>query len=41
VKTSRNHAAPTFALKNVKDFRVFGSYAVKDVKQAQVDQMEI
>ena len=41
VKTSRNHTAPVFALKNVKDFRVFGSYAVKDVKQAQVDQMVI
>ena len=41
VKTSRNHAAPVFALKNVKDFRVFGSYAVKDVKQEMVDQMVI
>jgi polygalacturonase len=41
VKTSRNHAAPVFALKNVMDFRVFGSYAVKDVRQVQVDQMEI
>jgi polygalacturonase len=41
VKTSRNHTAPVFALRNVKDFRVFGSYAVKDVKQEMVDQMMI
>ena len=38
VKTNIGQNAPTFSLKDVKDFRVFGSRAIKDVREDKVDQ---
>ena len=40
VKAGTNGSAPTFRLKDVKDFRVFGSLAVKDVREDKVDQKD-
>lgn len=41
IKTSRAQQASVFSLKNVKDFRVFGSRAVKDAVYDNVSQQEI
>jgi hypothetical protein len=39
VKT-RNAAASVFHVRDVKDFRVFGSKAIKDVSEATIDQRD-
>lgn len=40
IKTPKGQNAPNFKLKDVKDFRVFGSRAVKDVTQDEVGDKE-
>ena len=40
VKTNKGQSAATFSLKDVKDFRVFGSRAIPDVREDKVDQKE-
>jgi polygalacturonase len=40
VKTSKGQSAATFSLQDVRDFRVFGSRAIQDVREDQVDQKE-
>jgi polygalacturonase len=41
VKTSKANSASTFRLKNVKEFRVFGSRAIKDAIADAVDEKEL
>ncbi len=41
VKTNQDQGSANFKLKNVSDFRVFGSRSIKDVSQDKVDQMEL
>jgi len=40
VKTPKGQNAPTFKLTEVKDFRVFGSRAIKDVTEDKVADKE-
>jgi polygalacturonase len=41
VKTGKVQSAATFKLRDVRDFRVFGSRGIKDVTEEKVDQMEL
>jgi polygalacturonase len=41
VKANNGQSSANFKLKNVSDFRVFGSRSIKDVTQDKVDQMEL
>ena len=40
IKTTKGQSASTFKLNDVKDFRVFGSRAIKDATEDKVDDKE-
>src|SRR5260370_27868512 len=41
IKTTKGQSAPAFSLNDVKDFRVFGSRAIKDISEDMIEHKEI
>jgi hypothetical protein len=40
IKTTKGQSAPAFRLNDVKDFRVFGSRAIKDISEDMIEHKE-